>query len=94
MKFSAIVLLAAILSCSAAEGYTQSVTLRERGISIEQALKMIQKQTGYGLFYDASLFDKSSKLNINVKMYRYRKRCRPVSATNALLILLSTALSL
>jgi TonB-linked SusC/RagA family outer membrane protein len=67
MKLTVIVILVAILSCSAADGYTQSVTLNERGVSIEQVLKMIQKQTGYGLFYDASLFDKSDKLNINIK---------------------------
>lgn len=66
MKLTAIIIFVAFLSGAAANSYSQSVTLRERNTPVENVLKIIQKQTGYSLFYDARLFEKSNKISITV----------------------------
>lgn len=66
MKFTAIALLSACLTASAS-GFSQTVTLSERNVSLEKVFKEIKRQTGYVFFFDEALIREEAKVTINVK---------------------------
>lgn len=63
MKFLSICLLAFCLNVSA-EGHSQTVNLKEKAISYSQLFRMINKQTGYQIFYRADVLDSKEKLDV------------------------------
>ncbi|WP_295117461.1 TonB-dependent receptor [uncultured Chitinophaga sp.] len=66
MKITAIILLSACLQLSA-RSYAQSVTLAEKNLSLEKLFRHLEKQTGYGFFYDHKLIDKAPRISVNFK---------------------------
>jgi TonB-dependent starch-binding outer membrane protein SusC len=66
MKLTTIILLSACLQLSA-RGYAQSVTLAEKNLSLEKLFRHLEKQTGYGFFYDHKLVDKAPRISVNFK---------------------------
>lgn len=65
LKLVFIILTTVILQVRAT-GYAQ-ITLKERGVPLEQIIKKIRKQTGYDLFYDAGTLPMAKPVTINVK---------------------------
>jgi hypothetical protein len=51
MKLTSILLLAATLQVSA-RGYSQNVSLKVKGASLEKVMSEIQRQTGYRFIYE------------------------------------------
>ncbi|WP_246254567.1 TonB-dependent receptor [Pedobacter foliorum] len=49
-----------------ASGYAQRITLSEKNVSVETILKKIKKQSGYHLWYEDNLLDKTRNIDINV----------------------------
>ncbi|MBN8666757.1 MAG: SusC/RagA family TonB-linked outer membrane protein [Chitinophagales bacterium] len=66
MKFTAIFLFAAALNVSA-KGYAQQVTLSLKEVSIEEAFKEIERQTGYSFVYSKTQISQARKLTLKVK---------------------------
>ncbi|MFT3948020.1 MAG: SusC/RagA family TonB-linked outer membrane protein [Agriterribacter sp.] len=50
-----------------ARTYSQRITISDKKITIEHALRLINKQTGYEFIYNQELFKKSAPLQINVR---------------------------
>jgi TonB-linked SusC/RagA family outer membrane protein len=65
MRITAILLLATALHVSAI-GYSQSVNISSRKISIEQVFQSLEKQTGYSFFWDNELLPKNKTIPIHV----------------------------
>lgn len=65
MKLTALLLLTATMHVAAA-GYTQTVTLTEKNVSLEKVFKAIQKQTGYDFWFESALIKKSGKTNVDL----------------------------
>lgn len=65
MKLTAIILLVTCLQVSA-EGFSQNVTLSEKGASLQKIFKKINRQTGYQFFYKDNLLNKAGKVDIDV----------------------------
>ncbi|MES2110496.1 MAG: SusC/RagA family TonB-linked outer membrane protein [Bacteroidota bacterium] len=63
MKLTAIIVLVALLQCSA-KGYGQKINLDETNLSLKKVLHQINKQTGYVFFYDSK-----DVLNKNVTIH-------------------------
>lgn len=51
LKLTIFILTGLLLRLSAADGYGQTVTLREQHVSLPEVFEMIRKQTGYTVFY-------------------------------------------
>jgi TonB-linked SusC/RagA family outer membrane protein len=66
LKLVTILLLVGALHVSAAS-YSQTVTLTERGKSLEAVLKNIKQQTGYLFFYNDMVNLKGKTVTVNVK---------------------------
>lgn len=66
MKLTAIFLVAACLQVSA-KGYSQTVTLNERDVSLQKVFVEIHKQTGFQFFYNDEVLDEAGKISISVK---------------------------
>ena len=66
MKLIAIILFAGCLHISAAT-FSQEINIAEKRISIEKALKTIEKQTSYSFFYKTELFEQLSQVQVNLK---------------------------
>ena len=66
MRITAILIIAASLHVSA-NGYSQSVTLSARKITIERAFKVIEKQTDFSFLWNESALDRSRTISIDVK---------------------------
>lgn len=50
---------------SSANTFAQTVTLKKNSVKLTSVLKEIQKQTGYNIFYDASLLSKDKKVDVD-----------------------------
>jgi TonB-linked SusC/RagA family outer membrane protein len=66
MKMSLVLLTAVCLQVNAAS-YSQKITLSKKNISLEKALDLLKKQSGYTFFYDNALLKQTSNVSINVK---------------------------
>ena len=66
MKMTTILLFFACLTASAG-GIAQKVTLSQKNVKLEKVFREIRKQTGYVFFYDASVLQETSPVNIHVK---------------------------
>ena len=65
MKLTAFILLVACLQVSA-KGFTQTVTLSLKNVSLENAFKEIKKQTGYEFLYTDEMIHKAKPITISV----------------------------
>jgi len=65
MKLTAILITLAVIQASASS-YAQKVTLFEKNIPLERALKSITKQTGYDLVFNSKDIKKAKPVTINV----------------------------
>lgn len=66
MKMSLVLLTAVCMQVNAAS-YSQKITISKKNISLEKALDLLKKQSGYTFFYDNALLKQTSNVNINVK---------------------------
>ncbi|HEX2630997.1 MAG TPA: secretin and TonB N-terminal domain-containing protein, partial [Chitinophagaceae bacterium] len=66
MKMLVILLTAACLHLSA-KGFTQTVTLSLKAVSMETAFREIEKQTGFSFIYGKEQVINSKPVNLNVK---------------------------
>jgi TonB-linked SusC/RagA family outer membrane protein len=66
MKFSAVLLLAAIMQVSA-KGYSQQVTLSLKDVPLEEVFRAIQQQTGYNFAYSDRLMKNTRPVSVQVK---------------------------
>jgi hypothetical protein len=66
MRWTAFFLLIAGLKVSAT-GYTQTITLNERDVTLQMVFVEIYNQTGYQFFYKDELLNKAGKIDIVVK---------------------------
>jgi TonB-linked SusC/RagA family outer membrane protein len=65
MKFTAILIIAALTNVSA-KTFSQTVSLRQKNVSVEKVLRLIEKQTGYHFMYDKNDVSKVRGINIDV----------------------------
>lgn len=65
MKLIAVFLLAGCLQVSA-NGFSQTITLSEKKITLQKLFVKINRQTGYQFFYKDRLLDNAGKINIHV----------------------------
>ncbi|OQP60561.1 SusC/RagA family TonB-linked outer membrane protein [Niastella vici] len=66
MKLTAIIVLATCLQVSAT-GYAQKISLSEKNAPLEKVLQQIKKQSGYQIWYEDKLLQRSLPVNISVK---------------------------
>lgn len=66
MKLVSIFMLAACLQVGA-RGFSQTITLSEKNITLQKLLKKINRQSGFQFFYKDALLNKAGKINIDVK---------------------------
>ncbi|HEV8081557.1 MAG TPA: SusC/RagA family TonB-linked outer membrane protein [Chitinophagaceae bacterium] len=66
MKLSVILLLL-FSQVSAKDGYSQTITLTSKKVSLETVLKEIKKQTGYDAFYEDALLQEARPVDIRVR---------------------------
>lgn len=66
MKLIALFIFAACLHISAAT-FSQQINIAEKKISIESALRTIEKQTSYSFFYKTELFDQLPQVHVSLK---------------------------
>jgi TonB-linked SusC/RagA family outer membrane protein len=64
MKLTIILLTAAVLQV-AAKGVAQTITFSGRDVSLEKVFKVIKKQTGYSVMYNADQLEKTRPVNVN-----------------------------
>lgn len=62
-----LLLFAAVSINSQAMSSSQKVTLSAKNISLEEAFKILKKQSGYTFFYDHELLRNARKINVDVK---------------------------
>jgi hypothetical protein len=62
MKFTAILIIAALTNVSA-KTFSQTVSLRQKNVSVEKVLRLIEKQTGYHFMYDKNDVSKVRGIN-------------------------------
>ncbi|MEJ7779648.1 MAG: STN domain-containing protein [Daejeonella sp.] len=65
MKAIYLLLTAALLTIHSA-GYTQGITFSGKNVPLKTIFSAIQKQTGYGFFYDPTLLTKAKPVTLNV----------------------------
>ena len=53
--------------CVSAFGYSQKVSVNEKGASLEKVFKILKKQSGYTFFFDEALVKAARPVNVNVK---------------------------
>lgn len=63
MKLTTIILLISLVQVSAAS-FGQKITLNNKNITIDKVFREIQKQTGMGVFFKKSNFDKAKKIEV------------------------------
>ena len=66
MKLTIILLTIACLNAGAKTA-AQTVTIREKNVSLEKVFKEITRQTGYAFFYADALLKKSGKISVETK---------------------------
>ncbi|WP_158085236.1 TonB-dependent receptor [Niastella vici] len=66
MKLTAVLLLATCLQIYA-KGTAQTVTLSEKNAPLKKVLKEIKRQTGYAVFYEDQLLQKSIPVDIDIR---------------------------
>ncbi|TSD67346.1 TonB-dependent receptor [Inquilinus sp. KBS0705] len=65
MKLTAILIIAALVNVSA-KSYSQIVSIKEKNVSVEKILRLIEKQTNYHFLYDKQDVSKAGGINIDV----------------------------
>lgn len=66
MRLTAILLLGAFLQVSA-EGYTQDISLTVKDVSLESALRQIQRQSGYAFLYSREDLRETKKVDLQLQ---------------------------
>lgn len=66
MKITTILLIVSIVQVSASS-FAQKVSINQRNISLEEAIKQIHSQSGYDILYDVDLLKDKSSINLNIK---------------------------
>lgn len=66
MKITAVLLLTACMQVSA-KGFTQTITLNEKGVSPEKVFKQIKKQTGVSFWYNLDVLEGAHAVDISMK---------------------------
>src|ERR1700749_3773084 len=66
MRISAILILGLSLHVSA-NGFSQSITISAKKITIEKAFRLIEQQTDYSFLWNESVLDKSRIVSIDVR---------------------------
>ncbi|WP_299568123.1 SusC/RagA family TonB-linked outer membrane protein [uncultured Pedobacter sp.] len=62
-----IIIMTSCLANIYASGFAQTVTLKEKNLSLEDAFMKIRHQTGYDFIFDAELLKQSHRINIEIK---------------------------
>ncbi|MEO6961316.1 MAG: TonB-dependent receptor [Puia sp.] len=65
MKLTAFIIFAASLQLHA-KGYSQTVTLSLKDVSLQKVFKLIQKQTGYNFLYTEEILENAGKVNMDI----------------------------
>jgi TonB-dependent starch-binding outer membrane protein SusC len=65
MKFTAILLLVATLGVSA-KGFTQTISVSGKNVTLDKVFARIKKQTDYTFVYTETMLQKASRLSINI----------------------------
>ena len=65
MKFSIVLMIAALLQVSAAT-HAQNITLSRQNISLGQLFEEINKQTGYDFLYNKQILANAKPISIDV----------------------------
>ncbi len=66
MKLIPVFLLAVSLQVKA-EGFSQTITLSEKSITLQKIFKKINRQSGFQFFYKDALLNKAGKIDVDVK---------------------------
>jgi TonB-linked SusC/RagA family outer membrane protein len=66
INLTTLVLIAAIVQVSAA-AYAQRITLKEKGVTLENVFKEIHDQSGYDFFFNRNIFQKAKPVTIELK---------------------------
>lgn len=64
MKLSTLLMIVAIMQASAA-GLAQTVTLKQRGLTLDQVFKEIRKQTGYNVLWTLKKISNAKTIDVN-----------------------------
>jgi len=66
MKITTILLIVSIMQVSASS-FAQKVSINQKNISLEEAIKQIHTQSGYDILYDVDLLKYKPSINLNLK---------------------------
>lgn len=66
MRLTTVILIASLMQVSAAS-LAQKITLRQRNIPLESALKEIRKQSGFDFYYDGKAIPVKRNINVDFK---------------------------
>lgn len=65
MRLTTVILIASLMQVSAAT-FGQRVTLNQRNIPLESALKEIRRQSGFDFYYDGKAIPKTQKVDVSI----------------------------
>ena len=66
MRLFLFLMILGVLHSTASVSQTKRFNLNERNISVKDALKLIEEQSGYRFFYEENMLDVDKKLNISI----------------------------
>lgn len=66
MRLFLFLMILGVLHSTASVSQTKRFNLNERNISVKDALKLIEEQSGYRFFYEENLLNVNKKLSINI----------------------------
>jgi len=67
MKLTTVLLFATIFQVSARDAYSQTVTLKEKNVSLEKVFTQIRKQTNVNFFYADEALKNAKKVSLDVQ---------------------------
>ncbi len=67
MRFTTLILLAGFLHVSARGHAQEKITLSAKNISLKKAFSKIREQSGYSIWYDEVMLEKTGKIDIELK---------------------------
>jgi len=66
MRLFLFLMILGVMHSTASVSQTKRFNLNERNISVKEALKLIEEQSGYRFFYEENMLDVDKKLNISI----------------------------
>jgi TonB-linked SusC/RagA family outer membrane protein len=66
MRVTVFIIFVSAMQISA-RGYSQTISLSSKNITLQEAFYQIKQQTGYSFFWNQSLLDKAPPISVNVK---------------------------